>query len=177
MSYFDELKRTMEWIANEFSNSIFLGQAVEYPGTAMYNTLKDIDLSKRLELPVIEATQLGLSTGLAMNGFLPISIFPRFNFLLNSVDQIVNHLDKIAEMSDGGYNPKVIIRTSVGSVKPLDPQSQHRGNFSLAFRNMLTNINVIELSYSDDIFPSYKRALESDKSTILVEFADNYNNN
>lgn len=39
MTYFDELKRSMEWLASQ-KDTLFLGQAVEYPGTGMTNTLK-----------------------------------------------------------------------------------------------------------------------------------------
>ena len=53
MKYFDELKRTMDWLGAK-DNTIFIGQAVEVPGTAMFNTLKDINSSKRIELPVFE---------------------------------------------------------------------------------------------------------------------------
>ncbi len=42
MKYFDELKRSMEWLG-EKSNTLFLGQAVEYAGTGMTNTLKDVE--------------------------------------------------------------------------------------------------------------------------------------
>jgi len=47
MKYFQELKRSMEYLANK-KNSIFIGQAVEYPGTAMYNTLIDIKKEKKI---------------------------------------------------------------------------------------------------------------------------------
>ena len=47
MKYFKELKRSMEYLAKK-KNSIFLGQAVEVPGTAMYNTLKNVDKKKKL---------------------------------------------------------------------------------------------------------------------------------
>ena len=48
----------------------------------MSNTLVDIDRSKLIELPVAEEMQMGMSLGFAMNGHIPISIFPRWNFLL-----------------------------------------------------------------------------------------------
>ena len=38
MKYFDELKRSMEWLGEQ-NDTLFLGQAVEYPGTAI-NCLK-----------------------------------------------------------------------------------------------------------------------------------------
>ena len=40
--YFDELTSAMNWLA-EKDNSIFIGQAVECPGTAMFNSLKGVD--------------------------------------------------------------------------------------------------------------------------------------
>jgi hypothetical protein len=35
MKYFDELKKSMDWLAEQ-SDTLFLGQAVEYPGTAIH---------------------------------------------------------------------------------------------------------------------------------------------
>jgi pyruvate/2-oxoglutarate/acetoin dehydrogenase E1 component len=117
MKYFDELKRSMDWLG-EKSDTLFLGQAVEYAGTGMTNTLKDIDRSKLLEMPVNEDMQMGISLGMALNGTVPISIYPRWNFLILAANQIVNHLDKAKMMSDGGYTPKVIIRVGIGSQRP-----------------------------------------------------------
>ncbi|SVD82665.1 uncharacterized protein METZ01_LOCUS435519, partial [marine metagenome] len=53
MKYFDELKRSMEFLAKD-PNVLFLGQAVACAGTAMSNTLKDVPGRKKLELPVDE---------------------------------------------------------------------------------------------------------------------------
>ena len=80
MRYFDELKKSMNYLA-ENKNTVFIGQAVEVPGTAMSNTLKDINPNKLMELPVAEEMQMGITTGLALNGMIPVSIFPRWNFL------------------------------------------------------------------------------------------------
>ena len=49
---------------------------------------------------------MGIAIGLSMSGYIPICIFPRFNFLLSAINQIVNHLDKIKDYSDGEFNPK-----------------------------------------------------------------------
>ena len=76
---------------------------------------------------------MGLSLGMALNGTVPISLYPRWNFLLLAANQVVNHLDKIKAMSDGGYTPKVIIRTSIGSQRPLHPQYQHVAYFTAGF--------------------------------------------
>jgi hypothetical protein len=77
-------------------------------------------------------------------------------------------------MSNGKLQPKVIIRVAVGSERPVDPQCQHKGNFSDAFRLMLKNTEVIELIEPKDILPAYEKALNRTDgvNTILVEFAD-----
>ena len=79
MKYFEELKRSMEFIASK-KESIFLGQAVSVAGTAMRNTLININKNKLLELPVAEEMQMGMAIGLSMEKYIPICIYPRWNF-------------------------------------------------------------------------------------------------
>jgi pyruvate/2-oxoglutarate/acetoin dehydrogenase E1 component len=176
MKYFDELKRAMEFLATD-PRILFLGQAVACPGTGISNTLKGVDTNKLVELPVNEDMQMGICNGLAVDGYVPVSIFPRWNFLLLAANQIVNHLDKFDLMSNGGYRPKVIIRTSIGSERPLHPQHQHVGDFTDAFRLLCSTIEVIRLDEPSAIFPAYRHALEREdgKSTLLVEWGDYYN--
>ncbi len=96
--YFDELKKSMNFLGSQ-KNTIFIGQAVEVPGTAMSNTLSDVPKKKLLELPVAEEMQMGMTLGLAMDGNIPISIFPRWNFLLYGMNQLINHIDKYSVMT------------------------------------------------------------------------------
>jgi pyruvate/2-oxoglutarate/acetoin dehydrogenase E1 component len=175
MKYFDELKNSMDWLG-EKPETLFLGQAVEYAGTAMTSTLTGVNRSKLLEMPVTEEMQMGISIGMAANGSIPISIFPRWNFLLLATNQLVNHLDKLLLYSHGEFKPKVIIRTSIGSERPLNPQIQHTGDFTDAFRLMLKTIEIIRLDEPEHIFPAYQKAYErtDGKSTIIVEYGDYY---
>lgn len=176
MKYFDELKRTMDWLAGQ-EGTLFMGQAVACPGTGMTNTLVDVPREKLLEMPVVEEMQLGVSTGMAINGSVPISIFPRWNFLLLATNQLVNHLDKLSLYSNGEFKPKVIIRTAIGSERPLHPQHQHVGDFTDAFRLMLKTCDVVRLDEPSDVFPAYEKAFLRDdgRSTIVVEHGDYYN--
>jgi pyruvate/2-oxoglutarate/acetoin dehydrogenase E1 component len=173
MRYFDELKRAMSFLA-EHPKTMFIGQAVEYEGTGLYDSLKHLPDDKKIELPVAEYLQSGLANGMAIEGMIPVSTYPRWNFLLMGTDQIVNHLDKFITMSNDKCRPKVIIRVAVGSEYPVDPQCQHKGNFADGFRLMLKNIEVLELHEPYQIMPAYEKALgrEDGVSTILVEFAD-----
>ena len=175
MKYFAELKRSMEYLAED-SRTVFLGQAVTVPGTAMTNTLQDVPRDRLIELPVAEELQMGMTTGLALTGLIPISLFPRWNFLLCAMNQLVNHLDKVAIMSNGGYKAQAIIRTSIGSERPLHPQYQHVGDFTESVNAMCTTVEVIKLNEAADIFPAYQRALQRNdgRSSLLVEYGDYY---
>lgn len=176
MKYFDELKKSMEWLS-EKEDTLFLGQAVEYPGTAITNTLKDINRDKLLEMPVNEDMQMGMTLGMGLNGTVPISIFPRWNFMLLGANQLVNHIDKIKIMSNNGYTPKIIIRVSIGSQRPLHPQHQHISDFTSGFKSMCDFVDIIRLDEPNQIFESYKYAYErtDNRPTILVEWGDYYN--
>ena len=171
-NYNNELKRAMNGLGEQ-DNILILGQAVTYSGTGCYDSLTEVPDSKKLEFPVAENLQIGVSTGLALNGFVPVSVVPRWNFLLCATDQIVNHLDKMMLMGEN-CKPKVIIRVAVGSELPVDPQDQHKGNFAEAFRHMCKTLDIIELNEPEDIVPAYEKALNrvDGRSTMLVEFGD-----
>ena len=174
-AYKDNLTQAMKKLAQN-KQVIFIGQSVSYPGTAMRTTLEEIDKNQLMELPVDEDFQMGIANGMAMAGYIPISVFPRWNFLLLATNQIVNHLDKLAEMSKKEVPAKVIIRTSIGSVNPLNPGPQHTGDFTDAFKLLCPNINVVRLDNSEMIIPEYDKALNriDGKSTILIEWGDKY---
>lgn len=170
--YRDELTRAMTMLGG-ISNSVFLGQAVEYPGTGMTGTLEGVPRERLVELPVEEDFQMGVSLGMARAGLLPISIFPRWNFLLLATNQLVNHLDKLGAMTRD-QAAKVIVRTSIGSERPLDPGPQHTGDFTAAFQLLLPNVHIERLDEPEEIYPAYELAAFRDDgvSSILVEWGD-----
>ena len=176
MKYFDELKRSMNFLASD-TRTVFIGQAVAVAGTAMTNTLIDVPRNRLIELPVAEEMQLGMTLGMGLKGLVPVSIYPRWNFLLLAINQLVNHVDKIKVMSNGGYNPKLIIRTGIGSERPLHPQHQHVGDFTDAVQSMCSTVEVIRLEEPEDVYPAYQKALLRDdgRNTIIVEYGDYYN--
>ena len=170
--YAEELTKAMTWLGEQ-PDTFFLGQAVECKGTAMTGTLEGVPEDKKLELPVFEETQMGMTTGLALAGFVPISIYPRWNFLLCATNQLVNHVDKLCKMGPG-FNRKIIIRTGIGAERPIHPQHQHVGDFTEAFRLMCPNINIIRLEEPEDVVRSYKEAYASPDPTVVVEYGDSH---
>jgi len=181
LRYKNEIIRSMEWLA-EKDDTIFLGQAVNYSGNAMFNTTKTIPTEKRIELPVFEDVQMGMSLGMAYEGVVPITSYPRFDFLICAVNQLVNHVDKMSIISEGQYQPRIIIRTSIGSRIPLDAGEQHTQDHTQAFKNLLKRVHVVVLDEWHDVFPAFKHAYERQPVskydslvTLLIEWGDHYN--
>ena len=108
MKYKDELVKSMKWLG-EKENTLFLGQATLFSGHAISGTLTEVPKEKLIELPVMEEVQMGMATGLSLEGYVPITIYPRFNFMMLAINQLVNHMDKMKEMSKSMLVPKVIV--------------------------------------------------------------------
>lgn len=171
-AYSDQLCLAMERLAAN-PKTIFIGQAVKYPGTAMYRTLANVPDEQKLELPVAEEMQLGMAIGMSLNGFLPVCIYPRYNFLLLALNQLVNHLDKLP-IYGNGYKPKVIIRTAVATKEPMDPGPQHLGNFTQALYLMLDTVVIRQAWVAEDIPQIYNAAMADDRSYVIVERSEKY---
>lgn len=171
--YFDELRRAMTRVS-DLPNSVFIGQAVACPGTAMSRTLDHLPREKRIEFPVAEDMQMGVAIGMSINGLMPVCVYPRWNFLLLAASQLVLHLDKLPAYSRGGWRPRVLVRVAVATDEPLDPGHQHLGNFSEAFRSMLQTVRVVEMRTPREVREGYDGALSYEASTILVEFSEMY---
>ena len=178
MTYASELTAAMSWLGQK-EDTIFIGQQVCYPGNALFKTLEGVPIEKRIELPVAEEMQMGMSIGMAMTGKTVISIYPRFDFLLCAMNQLVNHLDKDLYKMPG----RVIIRTCVGSTKPMHPGAQHCGNYVAGLTMMLRNTRIIMLREDSDILGAYQSVYNGKNSdrycgqwrnSIVVEFGDYY---
>ncbi len=170
MTYKECITNEMNEIAKD-PCVFFLGQQVA--DQDFYGTLKDVPMEKRIEMPVAEEMQMGISIGMALEGLLPVSIYQRMDFLPRAMDQIANHLNIIDKLSKGRFCPKIIIRTTIGSKHPLDTGLQHSKDMVKGFQAML-DFPVLDLRTKKDICEGYKLARETSSSIMLVERQDLY---
>ena len=171
IKYQENLIKAMEMLAKE-EKTIFIGQTIIYGGSPMFNSMKNVPKEKKTELPVFEDTQMGISIGLALEGFIPVSIFPRIDFLICAINQLVNHLDKVEKMSKEEFRSGVIIRTQIGNTKPLYPGPQHCGDYTQGLKKMLKNILICRPKTPEDVLYDYQIALiraKKGKSTLIIE--------
>jgi len=152
--------------------TVFLGYNVLY-GSRAYGTLTGVPKEMCLETPVAENLMAGLAMGLALTGSRPVLFYERHDFVLNALDAIVNHLDKLEELSRGQFKAPVIIRATVGGTMPLHPGPQHIQDFTEAFRAML-KFPVLDLRSAAEVTAAYQQARQLDSPILLVERRDLY---
>ena len=126
---------------------------------------------------------MGISIGLSLQGYIPISMYSRMDFLVLAMNQLVNHLDKIDKLSNGEFIPRVIIRTMVGAREPLDGGLQHTQDHTIAIRDFAPNIKIYQVASEESAMKYYREALEiagspiplSNKmSCLMVEYGEKY---
>ena len=166
MTYKDAIISSMGMLAKD-SNTIFIGYNILY-GSKAYGTLKDVPMEMCLETPVAENLMAGLAMGMALEGFRPVLFFERHDFMLNALDQIANHIDKISDLSEGQYSVPVIIRATAGAKEPLDPGPQHTQDFTNVFKTLL-NFPVLDLKTSEEVLEGYLLAKSMTSPILVVE--------
>ena len=170
MKYIDEVNKGMRLLAS--SGTTIIGQAVSYKGHAITRQASFWDESQRIELPVAEEMQTGIALGMSLNGDIPVSIYPRMNFLICAANQLLNHLDKWELMGAG--KPHVILKAVVGSEHPLDPGHQHKADWSNEIKSMCEKINVMNLVYTHQVYPAYQKSIDDKDVHLIIEHGDLY---
>jgi pyruvate/2-oxoglutarate/acetoin dehydrogenase E1 component len=151
----------------------FIGYNVKY-GSKANGTLKNIDDKQLIETPIAENLMVGMAIGMAIDGLRPVVYFERFDFIMNAMDAIVNHLDKIKTISNGEYDPKVIIRVNIGGTKkPLYTGITHTQDFTEAMIKLVT-FPVVKLDTISKIQENYTIAAQWKSSMMLIEERDRF---
>lgn len=169
--YKDALTEAMTFLGQQ-DNTVFIGQQIVYAGNPMSTTLGNVPKDRMVELPVMEESQMGMSLGIAMTGKTVITFYPRWDFIILAVNQLVNHIDKYELMTK--HRANILIRLGKGSDKPLDPGHQHKGNYLEEFKSMCPNIRFHDLKTTNDIVTSYKFAYTTGGVHVLVEYPELY---
>ena len=151
----------------------FVGYGLKHNGAG--GTLKGVPVAQMVETTVAENMMTGLAIGLSLKGYKPLVFFERFDFILNALDAIVNHLDKMQRISGGEFRPACIFRCVVGNkMKPRFTGPTHTQDFTYAMQELVT-FPVVRLTHAQDVAHAYeaaKESLDAGHSTILVEYKD-----
>jgi len=171
MKYKEALKLSMEKLADD-PLVRFVGYNTLF-GRAN-GTLVNVTDDQCVETTVAENLMAGMAIGLSITGYKPIVYIERCDFIFNALDAIVNHLDKIEEMSKGEYAPKVVIRIVIGAKKnPLFTGITHTQDYTEVLQR-LVSFPVIKVITSQEVIDTYDKVNEWKSSYIILEERDLY---
>lgn len=81
-----------------------------YVGQSMDNLDTKFGRARVIDTPVSEQATTGLAIGAALQGYRPVVIHPRMDFMILATDQIVNQAAKWRHMLGGQVSPSLVIR-------------------------------------------------------------------
>lgn len=153
---------------------LIVGQGARDGGHGMASTISPDIHENCIELPVFEESQTGIALGMSLAGRNVMSIYPRFDFFISGLSQLINHSDKVREMSAGKFAPNLIFRVGVGAKVPLDAGPQHTNNYTNQMREMLTDIQVHELTKGSNPRQTFDEIINSGGIHLMIEHYEYY---
>ena len=112
VSYAEAILQAFRYLLSNHPEVFAIGQGLWSPwyvGTSMKDLDKEFGQARVIDTPVSENATTGVAIGASLNGYRPIVIHPRLDFMVLATDQIVNQAAKWRHML-GGKSPAVTIR-------------------------------------------------------------------
>ena len=134
--------------------------------------LKEFGSKRVVDTPIVENGFVGMATGAAMLGLRPIVEIMTINFIVPSMDQIVNHAAKIYAMFGGQCPIPLVIRTPGGGGQQL--AATHSQNLEVWFAHV-PGLKVVAPSTPADAKGLLRASVLDNNPVIFLENLALYN--
>lgn len=155
-------------------NMIFLGEDILSPYGGAFKVAKDLSFiapEKVFSTPISESAIMGISNGLALNGFKPFAEIMFGDFITLAFDQIVNHASKFHHMFNKKATCPVVLRTPMGGHRGYGPtHSQTLDKFLVGIDNVAT----VAINTFFDPAIVYNTILQEAHPVIVIENKTDY---
>jgi 2-oxoisovalerate dehydrogenase E1 component len=162
----DSLKRNME----QDARIILLGEDIESPYGGAFKVTKGLSeqFPERVRnMPISEASIVGIGNGLALAGFLPVCEIMFGDFLTLATDQLINHASKFRYMYNNQVKVPLIVRTPMGGRRGYGPT--HSQSLEKHFLG-LPDTQILALHPRCDPGMIYDKLFATiDRPTIVIE--------
>jgi len=169
VTYADAIKHALEELMEADKKVIVYGLGVDDPN-AMYGTLKGFPEKfgshRCYDTPLSEDSLTGYGIGLAIQGYKPIHVHQRTDFLLLAANQLINMGAKISYLSEGKIRCPFVVRAITG--RSWGQGAQHSQSFHSMFAN-IPGLRVLAPSTPADAYNVYKNAFKDRIPTIVIE--------
>lgn len=174
-------KRQVELINSFFKKEmsandkvVFIGEDVLSPYGGAFKVARDLSAlfpQRVFTTPISEAAIVGISNGMALNGFKPFAEIMFGDFITLAFDQIVNHASKFHHMFNKKANCPVVIRTPMGGRRGYGPtHSQTLDKFLVG----IDNVKTVALNTFADPGVIFDQIMKEEHPVILIENKTDY---
>lgn len=118
------------------------------------------------DTPIAERGFVGMCTGAAMTGSRPVVDFMFFDFILDSMGELINQIAKMQYMSSGRLKMPIVLRGCIGVGNAS--ATHHSGNYYPIFTH-LPGIRVVLPYRPCDAKGLFKTALQGDDPVLFLE--------
>ncbi|MBI2915556.1 MAG: alpha-ketoacid dehydrogenase subunit beta [Elusimicrobia bacterium] len=127
---------------------------------------KRFGIPRVFDTPLSENTLTGIGVGAAICGMRPVLVHARNDFLLLTMDQIVNHAAKWKYMAGGKLSVPFLIRAIIG--RGWGQAAQHSQSLQALFAHV-PGLQVIMPSSPYDAKGLILESLQNDLTTVCIE--------
>ena len=169
-------KRQVELI-NEFFQEqmdlndkiIFIGEDILSPYGGAFKVAKGLSTKKPervFSTPISESAIMGISNGLALNGFKPFAEIMFGDFITLAFDQIINHASKFYHIFNHQVKCPVVLRTPMGGRRGYGPtHSQTLDKFLIG----IDNVTTVAINTLIDPRLIFNSVLKQEHPVIILE--------
>jgi 2-oxoisovalerate dehydrogenase E1 component len=153
---------------------VFLGEDILSPYGGAFKVAKELSVirpDRVFSTPISEAAIVGISNGLALNGFKPFAEIMFGDFITLAFDQIVNHASKFHHMFNKKAFCPVVVRTPMGGRRGYGPtHSQTLDKFLVG----IDNVKTIALNTFIDPSIIYESVFTEQHPVVIIENKTDY---
>jgi len=116
LSYGQAIRDGFQYLLSNYQEVFAFGQGLWSPwyvGNSMTDLEKEFGKDRVIDSPVSELAVTGAAIGASLQGYRPIVVHPRVDFMLYAADTIINQAAKWSYMFSGQAHPAVTIRAIV----------------------------------------------------------------
>jgi len=176
ITYRDAIKEALTQALERDERVFIMGEGVDDAAGVYGTTLRlheKYGNERVFDIPLAENGITGVAIGAALVGMRPILIHMRMDFLLLSMDQIVNHAAKWRYMFGGKVNVPLVIRTIIGS--GWGSAAQHSQSLQGLFMHV-PGLKVVMPSTPYDVKGLLIASIADENPVIFIEHRWLYNN-
>ncbi len=169
MKFREAIRSALFEVMRKDARVFVLGIGVPDPKAVFGTTLglaEEFGRDRAFDIPLSENAMTGVCVGAAFRGLRPILIHQRLDFLMLTMDQLINHAAKWRAMFAGAQPIPMVIRAIVG--RGWGNGAQHTQSHHAIFAHV-PGLKVVVPAFPYDAKGLFIAAVEDDDPVIFIE--------